>query len=85
MADIALKLASTTAAPASGGPVSEVRGIGADASTEEATVAFAALLKDNLNAAPADADTALLADIKADEPEDGKDPLDVASDASVLP
>lgn len=85
MADIALKLPSTTAAPASGGPVSEVRGIGADAPAEDTTVAFAALLQDNLNAAPADADTKLLADVKADEREDGKDPLDVAGDATALP
>ena len=85
MADIALKLPSTTATPASGGPVSDVRGIGADASAEESTVAFAALLKDNLNAAPADAEATLLADIKADEPEDDKDPLAVAGDATALP
>ena len=85
MADIALKLPSTTATPASGGPVSDVRGIGADASAEGSTVAFAALLKDNLNAAPADAEATLLADIKADEPEDDKDPLAVAGDTAAQP
>jgi flagellar hook-length control protein FliK len=67
MPDITLNLPSSATPLASGSPVGEVRGIGAEASTEDAATAFASLLQDTIKDLPADPQAALLASLMADE------------------
>lgn len=67
MSDITLNLPPSATPLASGSPVGEVRGVGAEASTEDAGTAFAALLQDTIKELPGDPQTALLASLMADE------------------
>lgn len=67
MPDITLNLPSSATPLASGSPVGEVRGIGAEASTEDAATAFASLLQDTIKDLPADPQAALLASLMAGE------------------
>ncbi|MFH1815930.1 MAG: flagellar hook-length control protein FliK [Pseudomonadota bacterium] len=73
MSDIKLSLPSSATALASSGPVSEARGIGADASPEDTATAFANLLQDSLKNAPEDPRAALLARLLDDGSDDGSD------------
>lgn len=83
MSDIKLSLPSSATPLASSGPVGEARGIGADASPEDAATAFANLLQDSLKNAPEDPRAALLAKLLDDgsgTPDDKKvDLLDALS------
>ncbi|MCQ9378643.1 flagellar hook-length control protein FliK [Methyloversatilis sp. XJ19-49] len=83
MSDIKLSLPSSATPLASSGPVGEARGIGADASPEDAATAFANLLQDSLKNAPEDPRAALLAKLLDDgsgTPDDEKvDLLDALS------
>ncbi|AOF82331.1 flagellar hook-length control FliK family protein [Methyloversatilis sp. RAC08] len=83
MSDIKLSLPSSATPLASSGPVGEARGIGADASPEDAATAFANLLQDSLKNAPEDPRAALLAKLLDDgsgAPDDEKvDLLDALS------
>lgn len=83
MSDIKLSLPSSATPLASSGPVGEARGIGADASPEDAATAFANLLQDSLKNAPEDPRAALLAKLLEDgsgTPDDEKvDLLDALS------
>lgn len=72
MSDIKLSLPSSATPLASSSPVGEVRGIGADASPEDAATAFANLLQDSLKNPPEDARAALLAKLL----DDGSGPKD---------
>ncbi|WP_439536453.1 flagellar hook-length control protein FliK [Methyloversatilis sp.] len=75
MSDIKLSLPSSATPLASSGPVGEARGIGADASPEDAATAFANLLQDSLKNAPEDPRAALLAKLLDDgsaKPDDEK-------------
>lgn len=67
MPDITLNLPSSATPLASGSPVGEVRGIGAETSTEDAATAFAALLKDTIKELPENPQAALLASLMTDE------------------
>lgn len=83
MSDIKLSLPSSATPLASSGPVGEARGIGADASPEDAATAFANLLQDSLKNAPEDPRATLLAKLLDDgsgTPDDEKvDLLDALS------
>ncbi len=67
MPDITLNLPVSSSPLASGSPVGEIRGIGADASAEDAATAFAALLQNTLQGLPEDAKSALLAGLSAED------------------
>jgi flagellar hook-length control protein FliK len=77
MPDITLNLPASNAPLASGSPVGEVRGIGSDASAEDAATAFAALLQDSLKLSPEEDSAGLLARLMAEEAEESdlSDPL----------
>jgi len=90
MPDITLTLPSSATPLASGSPVGEIRGIGAEASTEDAATAFSALLQDTMKELPADPQAALLASLMAVETDSAEpetdpetlvaDPVQVAGD-----
>ncbi|MBP6096174.1 MAG: flagellar hook-length control protein FliK [Methyloversatilis sp.] len=67
MPDITLNLPSSATPLASGSPVGEIRSIGAEASTEDAATAFAALLQNTIKELPENPQAALLATLMAEE------------------
>ena len=80
MSDVTLSLPSSATPLASSGPVGEARGIGADASAEDAATAFANLLQDSLRKTPEDPRAALLASLL----DDGSDAADDDADIDLL-
>jgi flagellar hook-length control protein FliK len=77
MSDTSLSLPTSTSPLTSSHPVSETRGVGADASGEEAATSFANLLKDTLKNAEAEARTAPPAGLAGDDGTDADGEADL--------